>query len=140
MSDITPATVAIAFWRWLWIGIGALVVLSLLAVGGWRAGWWFRDQNVNRQTQLLHGSYSYQSAEQADLSQKIADIAAETIQMAGVSPSSLQYADLHAQRLGEAQLACQDAAQITAIPAAETGWVRANCLAGAVNPSSPLEK
>jgi predicted negative regulator of RcsB-dependent stress response len=129
-----------SFWKWSGVGIFALILLAALIIGGWQAGWWFASHNVNRQTQLLHNSYSYQSAEQADLSQKITDVVTETTQMAGISDSSQQYADLHAQRLAEAGLACQDAAQITAIPAAETGWVSTNCLAGAVNPSSPLER
>lgn len=137
---MTPAGVAFQFGRWFWVGVGALILIGALTLGGWQAGWWFASHNVNRQTYLLHHSYSYQSSEQADLSQKIGDILSETTQMAAISQGSQQYADLHAQRLGEANLACQDAAQIDSIPAAESSWVSANCLAGSVNPSSPLEK
>jgi len=137
---MTPAEVAIGFWRWFWVGIAGVVIVAGIVIGGWQANWWFASHNVNRQTRLLHNSYSYQSAEQSDLAQKISDVLTETTQMAALSPASQQYADLHAQRLGEANLACADASQITAIPADETGWVRANCQAGSVSPSSPLEK
>lgn len=123
--------------------IGAVIfgvlVIAGIVVGGWRAGWWFANQNINRETQMIHNSYSYQSATQTDLNQKIAGIEAITTQMDAASGQQL--ADLHAQRLGEAQLACQDASQLTAdYLRGEQPWVSQNCMAGAVSPSSPLEK
>lgn len=127
-------------WRYLWLLVTVPLLIAAIVVGGWQVGWWFHTQNVNRQAHVLHDSYGYQSATAADLQQKIADILIETTQMSADSPTGISYADLHAQRLGEAQLACADASQLTAIPAAETGWVSSNCLAGAVSPSSPLER
>jgi hypothetical protein len=137
---MTPARVITEFWRWFWVGAFAAALTVGIVIAGWQLNWWFASHNINRQTTLIHDSNSYQQAEQADLTQKIADIYAETSQMAAVPAGSQQYADLHAQRLGEANLACADASQITAIPAAVAGWAASNCLAGAVSPSSPLEK
>jgi hypothetical protein len=52
MSDITPAGVMVAFWRWFWIGLLALALLCGLILGGWQAGWWFAAQNTNRQARI----------------------------------------------------------------------------------------
>jgi hypothetical protein len=118
-----------------------LVILAVggIVVGGWQAGWWFANQNINRQTHQIHNSYSYQSATQSDLTQKISDINTETVQIDGATGQQL--ADLKAQRLGEAQLACADASQLTAdYLKGEQPWVTQNCSAGVVSLSSPLEK
>lgn len=121
--------------------IFGVLVIAGIVIGGWQAGWWFANQNINRQTHMIHNSYSFQSATQSDLVQKIADINTETVQMDGVSKSSQQYADLHAQRLGEGQLACADASQLTPdYLRGDQPWVSQNCSAGAVSPASALEK
>lgn len=32
--------------------IGALVLITAISVGGWQAGWWLKEKNVNRQVQI----------------------------------------------------------------------------------------
>lgn len=136
---------------WFCAAIAAILIVIYGSVALYRGSWeltranaarsyQLQKLNTDRQTQILHDSYSYQSATASDLTHKISDITDETTQMDGISPSSLQWSDLHAQRLGEAKLACADAVQLTRVPSAQAGWVRQNCLAGTVSPASPLEK
>jgi hypothetical protein len=141
MSDITPAGVVIGFWRWFWVGVLALVLIAGIVIGGWQANWWFASHNINRQTQLIQNSDSNQRALVSDITAKIATVEQITVQMDGASGQQL--ADLHAQRLGVAGLACNDAAQLSSADVLGDGipaWIRANCLAGTVNPASALEK
>lgn len=35
--------------KWSVIGV---ILVALLAVGGWQAGWWLNEKNVNRQVQI----------------------------------------------------------------------------------------
>lgn len=141
MSDISPSDVMIGFWRWFWVGVLALVLLGALVLGGWQAGWWFAGHDINRQTNLIQNSDSNQRALVSDLTSKVASVEQITVQMDGAS--GLQLADLKAQRLGVANLACNDAAQLSSADVLGDGipaWVSANCLAGSVNPASALEK
>ena len=117
----------------------AVILLGALILGGWQAGWWFSNQDVNRQTQQIQNSDSNQRSLQSDLTNQIANVENITTQMA--SATGQQLADLHAQRLGIARIACDDATQIsTPLRDGLGAWVHANCLAGTVSPGSPLEK
>ena len=141
MDDITPASVMIGFWRWFWVAVLGCVLLGAVIVGLWQVGWIFSNANVNRQTQQIQNSDSNQRALVSDLTNQIASTEAITSQMAAASGQQL--ADLHAQRLGVARIACGDAAQLSTSDVLGDGvpqWIKSNCLAGTVSPGSPLEK
>ena len=141
MDDITPAGVMIGFWRWFWVAVLGCVLLGAVIVGLWQVGWIFSNANVNRQTQQIQNSDSNQRALVSDLTAQIASTEAITSQMAAASGQQL--ADLHAQRLGVARIACGDAAQLSTSDVLGGGvpqWIKSNCLAGTVSPGSSLEK
>ena len=141
MDDITPAGVMIGFWRWFWVAVLGCVLLGAVIVGLWQVGWIFSNANVNRQTQQIQNSDSNQRALVSDLTNQIASTEAITSQMAAASGQQL--ADLHAQRLGVARIACGDAAQLSTSDVLGGGvpqWIKSNCLAGTVSPGSSLEK
>ena len=141
MDDITPAGVMIGFWRWFWVAVLGCVLLGAVIVGLWQVGWIFSNANVNRQTQQIQNYDSNQRALVSDLTNQIASTEAITSQMAAASGQQL--ADLHAQRLGVARIACGDAAQLSTSDVLGGGvpqWIKSNCLAGTVSPGSPLEK
>ena len=141
MDDITPAGVMIGFWRWFWVAVLGCALLGGVIVGLWQVGWIFSNANVNRQTQQIQNSDSNQRALVSDLTAQIANTEAITSQMAAASGQQL--ADLHAQRLGVARIACGDAAQLSTSDVLGGGvpqWIKSNCLAGTVSPGSPLEK
>lgn len=138
--DFSPRSVRRATRRWFVTAVAGVVVLGAVTLGLWQAGWWFSNHNVNRQTRQIQNSDSNQRALVSDLTNKIGDVAKITVQMD--SAAGQQLADLHAQRLGEANEACNDAMQLS--PSDVLGdnvpqWIRTNCTAGNVSPSSPLE-
>src|SRR5258708_35694506 len=47
--------------KWILAVIVGFVLFAGLAVlGGWEIGWWFKGQNVNRESHLIRNSYSNQ--------------------------------------------------------------------------------
>ena len=141
MSYLPPAGAVNWTKRWLVTGIILAVAAAGVLLGMWQAGWWFSNANVNRQTQQIQNSDSNQRALVSDITEKIGDVETATEQMAGATGQQL--ADLHAQRLGFARLACNDAAQISPSDVLGDGvpqWIRTNCTAGTISPSSPLER
>jgi hypothetical protein len=136
MDDITPGEVVIAFWRWFWVAVIGCALLAGLTLGCWQAGWWFQSHDATRQTQITQDGIGYQTGQQDQLGQQIANVLTVTSEMSGTSGSQLS--DLAAQRLGDARLACAAAAALTAIPADEQNWVSQNCDAGTLSPASPL--
>lgn len=127
--------------RWVIPAIIAVVVVAAIFVGGWKLHWWLANSTVNHQTHIIQGSDSNQRALVSDLTDKIGDISKITVQMD--SATGQQLADLHAQRLGEAGQACDDAAQLSPADVLGDGvpqWIATNCTAGTVSPSSPLEE
>jgi hypothetical protein len=135
-DGITPGAVFAGFWRWFWVGVGGLVIVAGIIIGGAHFGWWLGAQNASHQTQIIEKGVGYQTSETDDLNRQIGNVLNVTTSMIGAAGA--QYAALHAERLGDARLACADATQITVIPAGQAGWVRANCTDGTLNPASPL--
>jgi hypothetical protein len=141
-DDITPGAVQRGFFRWLptSVVIAAVVIAAAggLAWEGHQLGWWLASQNAKHQTQIVQNGLGYQTGKTDDLNAQIANVLDITTSMIGTSGS--EYEALHAQRLGDARLACADASQINSIPSDQQGWVNANCSDGTLNPASPLLK
>jgi hypothetical protein len=141
-DDVTPGEVQRGFFRWLPTALIILAVILIVGGGvtyaGAKFGWWLSARSAANQTRVIENGPGYQTAKTDDLNAQIANVLDLTTSMIGTSGS--EYDALHAQRLGDARLACADAAQITTIPADQRGWVAANCADGTPNPSSPLLK
>lgn len=138
---MNPDEVLSTFWSWWKVWLTGLLVIAALVLGMWRAGWWFAGKDINRETKIIQQSNSNQTALVAQVDSQIANVYTATVQLDGVAKDSQQYADLHAQRLGFARLACSDAAQVTIhVPASQAAWITRNCSAGTLNPASPLFK
>ena len=137
-TDITPGTVMSGFWRWFGVGLFTLLVLAVLILVGWQAGWWFAGQNATREAHLIRNGYSSQQSLREQITQQIANVDTLTTQIAATKDSNLTSA-LKAQRAAVAGIACQDAAGVTGdpLPAQQAQWVTVNCAAGAVRPGSP---
>lgn len=99
-------------------GIG-ITVLTLLAVGalvlgGWYAGWWFKEQNVNKESRVFRDSYANQERLREDAQQKIAEVRGLEATAGELPPSeSAQAARLEVQASSITQIACDDISQIT---------------------------
>ena len=137
----TPTGVVVAGFRWMWVAIIGFAAVLVAVTVLWQIGWIFSNANVNRQTQQIQNSDSSQRSLVSDLTSQIANVEGITSQMAAASGQQL--ADLRAQRLGVARIACQDAAQLSGSDVLGDGvpqWIKSNCLAGTVSPGSSLEK
>ena len=140
-DEITPASVMTGFWRWAGIGILALVLLSALIVGGWQAGWWFTNQNANRQAHMIRNGYSNQQTLREQITTQIANVDALGVSIAQASGDPQEITALQSQRIAVVNIACQDASEITGdpLPAQEAQWVTGNCLAGVIRPGSQYD-
>jgi hypothetical protein len=138
VSDITPGDVAVAFWRWFWVGVGALALLAALIVGCWQAGWWFQSHDATRQAENTQNGYSNQTTLRAQITSQLATVDSLTTQIAEAAGDQSLITALKPQRMAVAGIVCGDAAQIsgTPLPAQQAQWVSANCSDGTVSPGS----
>ena len=140
MSDITPSEVVTAFWRWFWVGVGALVLIGGLTLAMWQAGWWFTAHNATRQAETIQNGYSNQSTLRSQVTAQIAIVTQVTVQIAAAKNDPSEVTALEDQRAAIAGIVCSDAAQITGtpLPADQAEWVSVNCSDGSLSPSSTL--
>lgn len=115
---------------------GAILLVAVIVVGGWQIGWWFRTQNVNRESHLIRNGYANQQTLRDQITQNISNVLDVSVQIAG-APAA-QRPSLVAQRAAIVSIVCGDAAQVAGDPldAQQSQFVDANCEAGAISPSS----
>jgi hypothetical protein len=139
LNEMGPARKAVVFWT----TVGGVVLVALVVVGGWQAGWWFHGQNVNRTSRLYQHSYGRQTALRDDISTKLGTVADITVQLGDTSISAGQRAALKAQRLAVVRIVCQDAEQVntvTDLPPDQQTFVGANCTGGDVSTGSEYRR
>lgn len=96
------------------IFLGGLLAIAVVVVGGWRANWWFKEQNVERQAHIYRKSYANQERLREDAAEKIADVRAIEVQVAELGGGEPAVAKpLEAQAEAIAEIACRDIAQVT---------------------------
>jgi hypothetical protein len=139
---VTPKEARLSLWHWLPTFIlylaAVLVFIGIVIWAGSQFGWWLNNQAAQHQTHTITNGIGYQTGQITDLNQQIGNVTDLTTSMIGTS--GITYAGFHAQRLGDAKLACADAIQIITIPAGDQGWVSQNCASGTVSSTSPLRK
>ena len=139
-DEITPTRVVIGFWRWLWVGIGALAVIGGLVYAGHAFGWWLSAQDATHQAENTQNGYSNQTTLRQQVTSQLATVTGITTQIAGADGSQSLVTALKAQRMSIAGIVCSDAAEIsgTPLPQQQAQWAAANCLDGSVSPQSPI--
>jgi hypothetical protein len=137
-DQFTPADAWRGFWRWLSVGVGALVVIGLVILAGAHFGWWLQNQDATHQNQIIQNGVSNQETLRAEITSKIGDVEQMTVQIDNPAYAA-ERADIEQSRYIAAQLVCGDAAEITGVPLrpAENSWVLTNCLDGNVKATSP---
>lgn len=89
----------------------AAILVALLLVGGWQAGWWFRAQNVNRSAAINRQSLAFQQAKVDELTRKRADL--KTLKAtAATTQDADQQTQLNAQVAAITSIICADFAQL----------------------------
>lgn len=116
--------------------MASILVLALIVWGGWQIGWWFTNQNVNRESHLIRNSFGNQQTLRDQITQNIGTVLSITSQIAQ-DPSAAD--QLKAQRIAVVSIVCGDAAQVTGDPLAadQASFIKTNCYAGNISPSSP---
>jgi hypothetical protein len=138
-DDITPGQVTAAFWRWFWVGIGALALIGGLTLGGWQAGWWFQSHDATRQAEITQNGYSNQATLRQEATADFATLASVGVQIAAAKGDSSMVTELQTEQASTGDKICAEAAQVsgTPLPAQQAQWVTANCSAGTLSPNSP---
>jgi hypothetical protein len=144
MNDITPGRAYREGFKWAPVvtvlGCLAVLVIAAIVLVGWQVGWWFSNQNVNRQAHQTQNGYSNQTTLHQQVTQNIATVTSLTTQI-DQAGSAQQAADLKAQRAAVAGTACEEASEVSSadpLPVGQQQWASANCSAGVVSPNSPL--
>lgn len=140
MSDLTPTDVAVTFWRWFWVGVGALALAGGLVYGGHVFGWWLSAQDATHQAQNTQNGYANQTTLRQQVTSQLAQVESITTQIAEAGGDQSLVTALKVQRASIAGTVCEDASEIsgTPLPSQQAQWVTANCTAGTVSPQSPL--
>lgn len=138
MTDIGPRDVQRFAAQWWLVAVIAAILLGGLILGGWEAGWWFAQQDVNRQAHVIRNGYANQQTLREEITKQIANTDAITLQIAQAAGDEAEIAALDSQRIAVVNIACQDASEITGdpLPAQQAQWVRTDCLAGVIRPGS----
>lgn len=142
MSGYSPADFYTHFWRWFGVALFCLAVIAGLVVGGWQAGWWFTNQNVNRESHMIRNGFANQQTLREQITTQIGNVDTITVEIAQVSGNAAEIGALEAQRIAVVNIACQDASQVTGdpLPSQQAAWVAKNCLAGVIRPGSPYDR
>lgn len=76
-----------------WAAFGIAMVVAALAalviVGGWAAGWWFTNQNTQREAHMIRNGYANQQTLREQITAQIANTDTLTTQIAGTSDLNL---------------------------------------------------
>jgi predicted negative regulator of RcsB-dependent stress response len=110
--------------------VAGLAVLGAVILGGWQAGWWFTNQNANREAHVIRNSYSNQQTLRDQITKGLGDVMDMDHQIAQATGDNKT--TLIAQRRAIANLACQEAEQVTGddLPTDQQSWVADNCVMG----------
>lgn len=130
-----------AAWQWKWVALGSVVIVAVVVLGMWRAGWWFAEQNVNNQGHVIQNGYPNQVSLDSQIHDDWTTITSENVQLATVTGG--QRKAILAQRLSTADDLCFKASQVNPavpLPPDEAAFVKANCSGGTVSARSPLQK
>jgi hypothetical protein len=105
-----------------WVGgvVLGLLLLGAVVLGGWQIGWWFKEQNVERQSHIFRESYANQERLREDAAEKIAEVLSIEVQIGELGRSDeAQAGQLHAQAEAITAIACHDISQVSESPEAE---------------------
>ena len=121
MKDYVKAVVGV---------IAGLAVVGVVVLGGWKVGWWFTNQNANREGHVIRNSYSNQQTLRDQITAGIGNVTDMDRQIAAAKGDNAT--TLTAQRRAIANQVCGEAEQITGDPLAsdQADWVSANCVMG----------
>lgn len=107
-----------------------LALAGGVILGGWEAGWWFTNQNANREGHVIRNSYSNQQTLRDQVTKGLGDVTDMDRQIAGATGDNKT--TLTAQRRAIANQVCSEAEQVSgdSLPDDQASWVSQNCVMG----------
>ena len=117
-----------------------VVLIAAVTLAGWQIGWWFKNENANREAHLIRNGYSNQQTLREQVTKNIGDVLAIDTQIAQLGTSDpTTKAALSAQRKAIVGMVCQEAEQVSGdpLPSDQSQFVGVNCTAGVISPTSP---
>jgi hypothetical protein len=128
-------------------GIVGLLVLVLIGVVVWQAGWLVTEKNEKRQGKIeniharnIRKGYEYQQTLRGNITRDIEGVVRIQGQIEGEPPAEQE--TLANQRLAQVSTVCSEAQEIQgeALPSEQQKFISTNCEDGAVSPTSPYQK
>lgn len=110
--------------------VAGLALATGVILGGWEAGWWFTNQNANREGHVIRNSYSNQQTLRDQITKGLGDVTDMDRQIAGATGDNKTA--LTAQRKAIANQVCSEAEQVSGdpLPDDQASWVSQNCVMG----------
>lgn len=132
---------AVEFWKWFWAGVVVLAIIVGITLGGWQAGWWFSNQNVNRAYQQQQNGLNNQDTNRQLIEKNFATLTNEQVQLtqAQKANDTTMVGEVMIEMEAQAGQLCQEGEIINdavAYPDDIRSWFSANCQYGAVLPTS----
>ena len=84
--------------------LGGLLLIVLLAIGGWQLGWWLKDETVNRNAEILQDSFGRQNALVEQILDDVREVEAGNVPPNQVIAITSQICDSAAKLTGTIQL------------------------------------
>ena len=108
--------------------LGAIVLLVILAIGGWQLGWWMKSSATNHISHIYGQSYGAQSADIQEVQSLVTQIDGINVQLVAPSTPVSEKAALEAQKAALVTQACSLVILITPPqPAFVSTFATANC-------------
>lgn len=96
-----------------WAVLGVLAVAAIV-LGGWWVGWWFKEQNIEKESHIVRKSYANQERLREDAAEKAGEVSKIEVEIAEVGsedPELVAKLEAQAERINE--MACHDIGQLT---------------------------
>lgn len=139
MDDYTPADFWSGFWKWSGVGLFIAALLGGLVVVGWQAGWWFSNQNNNRNYQQTQNGDSNQEALRQQMGSNFTLLAQDDVAIAKAQGNPGLTGQYKVEAAATAAQLCDEGTRVnSAVPLDPhiAAWLRLNCSMGVVAPAS----
>lgn len=136
---MTPTEAIIAFWKNFWIFILATAGLIGLVWGLWAGGVILAKANATANYQIQHNGVQYQSTNANQITKGFDQLNSEGVQLveAQQAHNTPLVGEIKVEQDSQAGTLCSEGENVSGVVVADqAAWFHANCLDGAVAPTS----
>ena len=138
-DDYTPGEFWAGFGKWIGTVLALCVIGGVIIFAGWQAGWWFSNQNVNRQFQQTQNGQSNQVTLREQIEKNFALLTQDNVAIAKAKGDPGLTGQYKVEAAATAGTLCQEGDEVNrAVPLPQdiAAWLGANCSMGVVAPTS----